>query len=288
MKKLTVISGKGGTGKTTVTANLAALADDLVLADCDVDAPNMHLLMNPEVIEADIFKGAKVAVKDDDKCINCGLCQELCNFKAITSKFEVDELRCEGCGLCVAKCPMQAFELKLEETGDLYRSKTKFAPMIHAKLKVGAENSGKLVSKVKENAEEIAKVENKELLLIDGSPGIGCPVISSINGVDYVLIVTEPTKSGLADLKRVLKVVKHFKIAAMVAINKYDLNLDLTAEIEEYCRGKDISVIGTIPFSSEIVDAMRQGELVVEYAAKSSVSVAISEIMDNLEFIIDN
>ncbi|WP_018248709.1 ATP-binding protein [Orenia marismortui] len=288
MKKLTVISGKGGTGKTTVTANLAALASNLVLADCDVDAPNMHLLMKPEVIKADIFKGAKVAVKDNDKCVDCGLCKELCNFKAITSKFEVDEMRCEGCGLCVAKCPTQAFELKLEETGDLYRSKTKFAPMTHAKLKVGAENSGKLVSKVKENAEEIAKVENKELLLIDGSPGVGCPVIASINGVDYVLIVTEPTKSGLADLKRVLKVVKHFKIAAMVAINKYDLNLALTAEIEEYCRRKDISVIGKIPFSPKIVDAMRQGKLIVEYAAKSPVSAAIGNIMDNLEFIIDN
>ncbi|OCL25161.1 (4Fe-4S)-binding protein [Orenia metallireducens] len=282
MKKLTVISGKGGTGKTTVTANLAALADNLILADCDVDAPNMHLLMKPKVIEAEVFKGAKVAVKDQLKCIECGLCKELCNFKAITSDFKVDEIRCEGCGLCVAKCPSDALKLELEETGDLYYSQTKFAPMVHAKLKIGAENSGKLVSQVKEKAESLAQQEEKELLLIDGSPGIGCPVIASINGVDSVLVVTEPTKSGLADLKRVLKTVKYFNLPAVVAINKYDLNQEISLEIESFCRQNQVKIVGKLPFSKVIVEAMQQGELVVESAPESKVTTAIKELWEKV------
>nr|WP_258176147.1 P-loop NTPase [Orenia metallireducens] len=284
MKKLTVISGKGGTGKTTVTANLAALADNLILADCDVDAPNMHLLMKPEVIEAEVFKGAKVAVKDQLKCIECGLCRELCNFKAITSDFKVDEIRCEGCGLCVAKCPSDALKLELEETGDLYYSQTKFAPMVHAKLKIGAENSGKLVSQVKEKAESLAQQQEKELLLIDGSPGIGCPVIASINGVDSVLVVTEPTKSGLADLKRVLKTVKYFNLPAVVAINKYDLNQEISLEIESFCRQIQVKIVGKLPFSKVIVEAMQQGELVVESAPESKVAAALKELWQELSY----
>lgn len=283
MKKITVISGKGGTGKTTVAANLAALAGDLVLADCDVDAPNMHLLLEPEVLEKEDYQGAKLAVKDNQKCINCGLCEELCNFGAITSDFEVDEMKCEGCGLCAAKCPTDALELVLHKTGDLYHSKTEFGFMIHAKLGVGAENSGKLVSKVKEDAEEVTKKENKDLLLIDGSPGIGCPVIASINGVDSTLVVTEPTKSGLADLKRVLEVVKHFNIPAMAVINKYDLNQELTAEIEEFCEQSNISVIGKIPFDKVIVDAMQQGKLVVKYDEGSKPTLALKEIWQNIQ-----
>jgi len=283
MKKITVISGKGGTGKTTVAANLAALAGDLVLADCDVDAPNMHLLLEPEVLEKEDYQGAKLAVKDNQKCINCGLCEELCNFGAITSDFEVDEMKCEGCGLCVAKCPTDALELVLHKTGDLYHSKTEFGFMVHAKLGVGAENSGKLVSRVKDDAEEVIKKANKELLLIDGSPGIGCPVIASINGVDSTLVVTEPTKSGLADLKRVLEVVKHFNIPAMAVINKYDLNQELTIEIEEFCNQSNISVIGKIPFDKVIVDAMQQGKLVVKYDKTSKPTLALKKIWQNIQ-----
>ncbi len=278
MKKITVISGKGGTGKTTVTANLAALTENLVLADCDVDAPNLHLLMNPQVESEEIFKGGNLAIKDNNKCIDCGICFELCNFGAISQNYEVKEIKCEGCGLCVAKCPTSALSLVREETGRLFESKTKIGSMIHAKLKIGAENSGKLVSRVKERAEKVALKEEKEVLLIDGSPGIGCPVIASLNGVDATLIVTEPTKSGLSDLKRVIEVVEHFSIPAFVAINKYNLNSELTNTIEDYCKTKDIQIVGKIPFSSVLVEAMRQGELVVEYAPDTPAVAAIKEI----------
>ena len=283
MKKLTVISGKGGTGKTTVTANLSALADNLVLADCDVDAPNLHLLMNPSVESTEDFLGAKLAVKDDDKCIDCGKCYELCEFNAITSDYEVNDLKCEGCGLCVAQCPTDALSLEKQVTGDLYRSQSTVGPMIHAKLKIGAENSGKLVSEVKERAEALANQNDYELVLVDGSPGIGCPVIASLNGVDGALIVTEPTQSGLADLKRVLEVVKHFSISAMVAINKADLNHNLTEEIEEFCSSKDVRLVGKIPFSNTIVEAMRQGELVVDYAGDSEAASALKDIWSEVE-----
>jgi MinD superfamily P-loop ATPase len=242
--------------------------------------------MQPDILEEETFKGGKLAYKDDNKCIDCGLCEELCNFGAINSQYQVNDIKCEGCGLCVAKFPTDALTLVPEETGKLYLSGSKVGRMAHAKLKIGAENSGKLVTKVKEKAEEIAQKESKDLLLIDGSPGIGCPVIASLNGVDATLIVTEPTKSGLADLKRVLKVVQHFDIPAMIAINKYDLNLDLTAEIEEFAKKEEISVIGKLPFSKTIVKAMQEGELVVEYASDSEVSLAIREIYN--KFRVEN
>lgn len=286
MKKLTVISGKGGTGKTTVTANLAALAQNLVLADCDVDAPNLHLLMNPEVEEEQDYQGAKLAIKDDSKCIDCGKCYELCEFNAVTPDYEIDDIKCEGCGLCVAQCPTDALTLEEQVTGELYYSNSAVGSMVHAKLKIGAENSGKLVSEVKENAEELAAKEEQDLVLIDGSPGIGCPVIASLNGVDGALIVTEPTQSGLADLKRVLEVVEHFSIPAMVVINKDDLNQNLSQEIEEFCQSKDVELVGKIPFSTPIVEAMRQGELLVDYAPESEAAGALrdiwSEVNENL------
>ncbi|MGM0502774.1 MAG: ATP-binding protein [Bacillota bacterium] len=283
MKKLTVISGKGGTGKTTVTANLGALAQDLVLADCDVDAPNLHLLMNPLVESEEDYQGAKLAIKDDKKCIDCGKCYQLCEFNAITEKYEVDELKCEGCGLCVAMCPTDALRLEKQITGKLYYSQSAVGTMVHAKLKIGAENSGKLVSEVKEKAEILAQEEEKELVLIDGSPGIGCPVIASLNGVDGALVVTEPTQSGLADLKRVLKVIEHFSISAMVVINKVDLNLDLSQEIANFCQNKDVEVVGEIPFSDIVVEAMRQGELVVDYAADSKAAAAMRDIWEEVK-----
>ena len=278
MKKLTVISGKGGTGKTTVTANLASLAQNLVLADCDVDAPNLHLLMNPTSEEKHDYKGAKLAIKDDSKCIDCGRCYELCEFNAVTSDYEINDIKCEGCNLCVDQCPTDALTLQQQVTGDLYYAQAAAGPMVHAKLNIGAENSGKLVSEVKDNAEALAQEEDKDLVLIDGSPGIGCPVIASLNGVDAALIVTEPTQSGLADLKRVLEVVNHFSISAFVVINKNDLNIKLSRKIREFCQTKDVELVGKIPFSTSIVDAMRQGELVVEYGAGSKAAEALRNI----------
>lgn len=284
MKKITVISGKGGTGKTTVVANLAHLAGDLVLADCDVDAPNLHLLLNPEVNHSDVFMSNKLAVKDQSKCTDCGICYEVCRFNAIDPvNYEIDEYKCEGCGVCVAMCPEDALSLKLLETGKIYRSTTKYGPMIHADLKVGADNSGKLVSEVREKAVEVGKNIDKNLILIDGSPGIGCPVISSITGVDLVLFVTEPSKSGFSDLKRVAEVIKHFNIPALAVINKYDINEKMSQKIKNYLDKENIELVGKISYSSEVVDSLRKAELIVAEDEDNMVSKEIKNIWEKIK-----
>ncbi|MDI3546463.1 MAG: hypothetical protein PWR10_115 [Halanaerobiales bacterium] len=278
MKKITVISGKGGTGKTTVISNMAALAENLVLADCDVDAPNMHLLLKPEITGERIFKSGKLAVRDESKCTECYLCLEFCRFGAISANFEINPIKCDGCGVCAAFCPAGAIVLEEQETGYIYISESEFGPMIHARLKAGADNSGKLVSEVRKEADKVAKEKGMELILIDGSPGIGCPVIASLNGVDAALIVTEPTRSGLSDLKRVLEVTRHFGIPAMVVTNKYDLNEGIVAEIEEYCWQMDIPVIGRIPFDPVVNQSLRDGELLIRYREDSKPAQAIKTI----------
>jgi MinD superfamily P-loop ATPase len=279
MKKITVISGKGGTGKTTLVSNLAYLAEDLVLADCDVDAPNLHLLLNPEVEETNIFKSNKLAIKDESKCVDCGICNEVCRFNAVSPlNYEIDPYKCEGCGVCVEMCPENALSLELMETGEIYNSTTRFGPMVHANLKIGSDNSGKLVSEVREKAVEKGKKFDKDLLLIDGSPGIGCPVISSITGVDLVLFVTEPSRSGFSDLKRVAQVIEHFEIPALAVINKYDINKDISQEIVEYLKENEIELVGKISYSSLVVENLRNAELVVEQEKKSKVSQEIINI----------
>jgi len=284
MKKITVISGKGGTGKTTLVSNLAYLAEDLVLADCDVDAPNLHLLLNPEVEETNIFKSNKLAIKDESKCIDCGICNEVCRFNAVSPvNYEIDPYKCEGCGVCVEMCPENALSLKLMETGEIYNSTTRFGPMVHANLKVGSDNSGKLVSEVREKAVEKGNKIDKDLLLIDGSPGIGCPVISSITGVDLVLFVTEPSRSGFSDLKRVAQVIEHFEIPALAVINKYDINKDISQEIVEYLKENEIELVGKISYSSLVVENLRNAELVVEQENKSKVSQEIINIWEKIK-----
>ena len=284
MKKITVISGKGGTGKTTLVSNLAYLAEDLVLADCDVDAPNLHLLLNPEVEETNIFKSNKLAIKDESKCVDCGICNEVCRFNAVSPvNYEIDPYKCEGCGVCVEMCPENALSLKLMETGEIYNSTTRFGPMVHANLKVGSDNSGKLVSEVREKAVEKGNKIDKDLLLIDGSPGIGCPVISSITGVDLVLFVTEPSRSGFSDLKRVAQVIEHFEIPALAVINKYDINKDISQEIVEYLKENEIELVGKISYSSLVVENLRNAELVVEQEKKSKVSQEIINIWKKIK-----
>jgi len=279
MKKITVISGKGGTGKTTVVANLSYLFNDLVLADFDVDAPNLHLLLNPENRDAEVFKSNKLAVKDQSKCTDCGICYDVCRFNAVDSiSYDIDSYKCEGCGVCVAMCPEDALTLKLLDTGEIYNSTTRFGPMVHASLKIGSDNSGKLVSEVREKAAQKAEKLNKDLVLIDGSPGIGCPVISSITGVDLVLFVTEPSKSGFSDLKRVAQVIKHFNIPALAVINKYDINEKISKEIENYLKEEEIELVGKISFSSDIVDSLRNAELIVEKDQNNNVSREIKFI----------
>ncbi|MFW5885774.1 MAG: ATP-binding protein [Halanaerobium sp.] len=269
MKEITVISGKGGTGKTTFTANLASLLDNLVVGDCDVDAPNLHLLLNPKNNSEEVFKGMKLAVKNDELCIDCGLCYENCRFNAITpDDFQIKNLKCEGCAVCAYVCPTDAIKMEQIETGTLYQAESKFGEMVHAKLIPGADTSGKLVSEVKNKASEIAKAKKKDWILIDGSPGIGCPVIASLTGSDMAVLVTEPTLSGFADLKRVMEVVNHFKIPAGIVINKYDLNENISAKIEAYAEEEKIELLTKIPYSRVIVDSLKKGELFVDNDAE--------------------
>lgn len=283
MKKVTVISGKGGTGKTTVTANLAQLAGNLMLADCDVDAPNLKLLLKAVTKDQDNFQGAQLAVKDESRCIECGLCYQVCRFEAVAADFSINRFKCEGCKLCVEKCPTGALQLVKQITGDIFQAETEFGPLVHASLRVGSDNSGKLVSEVRSQAAKLAAESQKELLLIDGSPGIGCPVIASLTGVDAALIVTEATQSGLADLKRLLQVITHFKLTALIVINKFDLNEELTAAIIDFCQQQGHQVIGKIPFDSTVVAALHDQQLLSDYQPESKAFLALEEIWQQLK-----
>jgi len=276
MKQITILSGKGGTGKTTVAASFAALSRNAVFADCDVDASNLHLLLNPEVEETIEFTGLKLAVIDPSKCIQCGLCEEKCRFDAIHG-FEVDPIHCEGCGVCVHVCPAEAIDFVDRVCGHAYISRTRYGPMSHARLKPGMENSGKLVTLVMQNAKKLAEEGSRDLVIVDGPPGIGCPVIASLSEIDYGLVVVEPTLSGIHDLKRALKLLDHFKVEPLVCINKYDLNEENTAEIGEFCAEEGVAVVGLIPFDPEVTRAMVAGLPVVEYAPSSPASEAIKE-----------
>ena len=281
LKQLTVISGKGGTGKTTLVASFAALAENKVIADCDVDAPDLHLLLHPEIIEREEFKGLKVAVMDKTLCTECGTCEETCRFNAIAlteeSGYAVNPARCEGCGACVFMCPQEAVTLKERVSGYSFISKTKYGTMAHAELNIAEEASGKLVTVVRNNAQQVAEKESCELILIDGAPGIGCPVIASLTGVDLALIVTEPTMSGLHDLERILDVTRHFGIGSVVCVNKYDINVENSGRITEFCRQRGVEMVGNIPYDSVVTEAMVAGMPVVEFS-EGKVSEAIKDV----------
>ncbi|MBL7118027.1 MAG: ATP-binding protein [Candidatus Syntrophoarchaeum sp.] len=282
MKQITVISGKGGTGKTTLVGSFAALAENKVIADCDVDAPDLHLLLHPEIIKKEEFKGLKVAVMDKTKCVECGSCEEACRFNAISvsdnaSGYAVNPARCEGCGACVFVCEQEAITLKERVSGYAFVSKTKYGTMAHAELNIAEEASGKLVTVVRNNAQQVAEGEGCELILIDGAPGIGCPVIASLTGVDLALIVTEPTMSGLHDLERIMDVTRHFGIASVVCINKYDINEENSKRITEFCRQRGIEVVGNIPYDPVVTEAMVAGMPVVEFS-EGKVSEAIKDV----------
>ncbi len=265
MKQLTVISGKGGTGKTTVTAAFASCAKNAVFADCDVDAADLHLIFKPIIKKTVGFHGLKISTVDKEKCIECMRCYENCKFDAIDKDINIIKESCEGCGLCEYICPSDAIKMVDRESGFSYISQSRFGPMSHAMLKTSEEASGKLVTVVRKNAKEIAENKNKDFIIIDGPPGIGCPVISSITGVDLVLIVTEPTLSAIHDLERILDVSYHFNIPSVVCINKYDINLENTKKIENYCKDKKIEIVGKLPYDTIVTEAMIKEKNVIEY-----------------------
>lgn len=279
MRQLVITSGKGGTGKTTVAAALIALNCRVVCADADVDAPNLHLLLHPEVIKERDFKGAKIAVKNEELCTGCGKCQNFCRFQAIQN-MKIDSFRCEGCGVCVYVCPAGAIRLDEVVTGHVKISRTRYGHFSHALLNIGAEASGKLVTEVRKNAEEM--VQNEPMIIIDGSPGIGCPVIASLSGTDMALIVSEPSLSGIHDLKRILDVTRHFGINSLVCINKFDLSPEMSREIESFCKEESIDLIGKIPFDRNIVNNARQ-EISVEKLLKTNAGKAIEDIWDKVK-----
>jgi len=267
VKELVVISGKGGTGKTSIVGSFAALVERKVLADCDVDAADLHLLLEPRVKHREDFRSSKSAVIDPGRCVQCDKCREVCRYEAISENYVVDKIACEGCGVCVHFCPEEAIKLQENVSGQWFLSDTRFGPLVHAKLGIAEENSGKLVAVVRQNAKLLAEKEGLDLVLVDGAPGIGCPVISSIAGATAVLVVTEPTLSGLHDMKRVVDLAAHFHIPALVCVNKFDLNPELTGQVEDFCRGRKLKLMGRIPYDTVVTKAMVQGKTVVEYSS---------------------
>ena len=269
MKEIVVISGKGGTGKTSVTASFAYLAgSEIILADCDVDAADMHLIMKPDFAKSEDFYSGEIAYINQDNCTSCGMCQEVCRFNAISviqEQYIVEPVACEGCGYCARVCPTQTIVNESPKVGDWYVStiKTK-GIMVHAKLNIGADNSGKLVAKVKNEARQIANTLNKEWILIDGSPGLGCPVVSSLTGASFVVLVTEPSVSGIHDLKRVYQLVKNFNLPAGCIINKSDINKQVRQEILDFLSENDIALITELPYNEQFTEAMTEGKTIVE------------------------
>jgi MinD superfamily P-loop ATPase len=280
MKELVVLSGKGGTGKTSIVGSLAALAEDKILADCDVDAADLHLLLEPVVRQKKEFWSGQVAVIDGEKCTQCGLCEELCHFDAIKD-FRVAPVSCEGCGFCYRICPAEAITMEENLSGHWFISDTKYGPLVHARLGIAQENSGKLVALVRQQAKEMAEKQGAALIISDGPPGIGCPVISSLSGASLALLVTEPTLSGIHDLERVLGVCRHFGVPALVCINKYDINEDNAGRIEDYCREQGIEMAARIPFDNIVTEALVKGRPVVKYS-DGPVSRQMKELWQNI------
>lgn len=289
MKELVVISGKGGTGKTSVTASFAALSGRCVIADCDVDAADLHLILAPRVLERHAFHAGHEAFIRPEDCIGCGVCLAYCRFEAVRrngqsageAQFIIDPIACEGCGVCVRLCPAQAIDFPERLCGEWMISETRHGPLVHARLGIAAENSGKLVSTVRQEARRIANEENRSLILVDGPPGIGCPVIASLTGAAQALVVTEPTVSGEHDLERILTLTRHFDMPAAVCVNKWDLNPPMAERIEDKARSWGACTIGRIRYDTAVTQAQLQAKAVVETDAPSASD--IRKVWNNLD-----
>jgi MinD superfamily P-loop ATPase len=289
MKQLVIISGKGGTGKTSLVASFASLAERAVLADCDVDAADLHLVVQSSLVNRHDFRGGKRALIDGDRCSNCGVCEDLCRFNAISSDsstISVDPIACEGCGVCAWFCSEGAIDLVNTVDGEWYLSETRLGPMVHARLKAAGENSGKLVSLLRAEARNVAKNRDIDLVLIDGSPGIGCPVIASITGADLVLVVTEPTLSGLHDLERVIRLTSHFGIPTKAVVNRFDINEKIAMQAEKQAQKLGAELVGRIRFDPAVTQAQIQGVSVVEHSSNGAAA-DITQVWENLQAVFD-
>ncbi len=282
IRELVVVSGKGGTGKTSITAAFASLSKNSVLCDADVDAADLHLLMAPMVRKKTDFMGGCLAEIRKNDCVECGRCRELCRFDAISEDYVVDSINCEGCGVCVDLCPEQAIDFPVQKCGEWFISDTRFGPMVHARLGIAEENSGKLVSLVRQETRKLAEVEGYDLILTDGPPGIGCPVIASIGGATALAIIVEPTVSGLHDMQRVAELAAHFKVPGLICVNKYDLNMEMTEKIEAYGLARNMKLLGRIPFDPLFTKAMIEGKNVLEHAPDSLAAGSIREVWEKL------
>jgi len=277
MKSLTIISGKGGTGKTSIVGSFATLAENFVLADADVDAADLHLIIQPTITKTMDFMGGHKAIIDAEKCTQCGECIDRCQYDAIDNDFTIDLIACEGCGVCVHFCPSSAIDFPQRKCGEWFVSDTEFAPMVHAKLGIAEENSGLLVSTVRKEAEKLAEEQHRELIIVDGPPGIGCPVIAAVTGASAVLIVTEPTLSGLHDLKRVAELANFLKVPGMLCVNKYDLNTEMSEQILLTAKQFKLTEAGKIPYDASVTQAMVAGKSPVHYS-NGPASQAIKDV----------
>ena len=278
IREIVIVSGKGGTGKTSLAAAFAALAKNGILCDADVDAADLHLLMQPEVKERTDFMGGSKAVINPDLCTGCSTCRTLCRFDAISDRYEVDPIRCEGCGVCVDFCPEQAIDFPVQRCGEWYISATRFGPMVHARLGIAEENSGRLVSLVRKETRQLAEERGLELILTDGPPGIGCPVIAAIGGATALVIVVEPTVSGIHDMERVVDLAAHFRVPGMVIVNKYDLNVEMTETIEQLAVQRNLVVLGRVPFDPVFTRSMVQGQTLFEYGEETPTRQVVRDI----------
>ncbi len=286
ISQIGIVSGKGGTGKSTIAGSFVAIAGDLIIADCDVDAPDMHILLQPEIKTTQDYQGSKLAVIDTDLCTECGICEENCRFDAAHPP-KIDSIACEGCAVCAYVCPEDAIQMIDNVSGQLFSSMTRFGPMAHAKLNAGEGNSGKMVTEVRKLAEKLAEENNKQYLLIDGSPGIGCPVISTVTGLALAIIVTEPTPAGIHDMKRVLDLLDRFNVRSTVIINKYDLNVENTESIEGICKDRGAEVLGRIPFDSITTKSMVATQTLPEFAPEHDITKSLRKMWNRVLEILD-